>query len=112
MANHALRRPAWRRGLQSMRPVAAVAELLSLATSHMSCMFEIYYPGPEDAAREARLTSDAVAGGGRLDFREAAGVDGSSICLTFEFESRAQAEAVAETLRRQGGHVEGVYDYT
>jgi hypothetical protein len=77
----------------------------------MSCLFEIYYPGPEDAVREARLTADATAAGGRLDFREAAGVDGSSICLTFEFESRAQAEAVAKTLRQRGEHVEGVYDY-
>ncbi len=78
----------------------------------MSCMFEISYAGPEDATRESRLTSEAVASGGLLAFREPAGVDGSSICLTFEFESRAQAEAVAEAWRLRGEHVEGVYDYT
>ena len=58
----------------------------------MSCMFELYYRGPDVAARESRLTADVIAAGGRFDFREPSGVDGSSICLTFEFESRAQAE--------------------
>jgi hypothetical protein len=77
----------------------------------MSSMFEVYYRGPEDAARETRLTADVTAAGGRLDFREPSGADGSSICLTFEFESRAQAESVAVTLRQRGEHVEGVYDY-
>ena len=78
----------------------------------MSCMFEIYYSGPKDAARESRLTEDVTAAGGRLDFREFAGVDGSSICLAFEFESREQAESVAATLRQSGEHIEGVYDYS
>jgi hypothetical protein len=40
-----------------------------------------------------------------------AGAHRSSICLTFEFESRAQAESVASVLRQRGEHVEGVYDY-
>ena len=78
----------------------------------MSCMFEVYYRGPEDAAREARVTADVTAAGGRLDFREPSGVDGSSFCLTFEFQSRIQAESVAATLRQRGEHVEGVYDYS
>jgi hypothetical protein len=75
-------------------------------------MFELYYRGPEDPARESRLIADVAAAGGRLDFREPAGVEGGSICLTFEFESRTQAESAAATLRGRGEYVEGVYDYS
>jgi hypothetical protein len=75
-------------------------------------MFELYYRGPEDAARESRLTDDITAAGGRLDFREAAAVDGGSICLTFEFESRAQAESVATTSPNPPESISGNWNKT
>lgn len=75
----------------------------------MSYMFEVYYLGPEDPEREGRLVADAVVAGGRLDFREACG--GKTICLTFEFEERATAEAVERMFRQRGEHTEGVSDY-
>ena len=74
-------------------------------------MFEVYYHPPEDAAREARISAAVTAAGGRLDFREPAPQADGPICLTFEFENRAQADAVAEALRKAGEHVEGVSDY-
>jgi hypothetical protein len=77
----------------------------------MSFMFELYYRAPEDKAREARIIADVVASGGSLDYREPADRDGGPICLTFDFESRTQAEAVAAALQSRGEHVEGVYDY-
>jgi hypothetical protein len=80
-------------------------------TSTMTFMFEVYYRPPEDADREARISSLVNAAGGRLDFREPAPETGGPICLTFEFENRAQAESAAEALRKSGEHVEGVSDY-
>lgn len=77
----------------------------------MSFMFELYYRSPEDKARESRIVADVAAAGGRLDYREAAVSSGGPICLTFEFDSREQAETVAETLRERGEHIEGVSDY-
>jgi len=77
----------------------------------MTFMFELYYRSPEDKEREARITAQVAAGGGRLDFREPADKEGGPIVLTFEFDSEAQAEAVASALRERGEHVEGVCSY-
>ena len=74
-------------------------------------MFEVYYRPPQDAAREARISAAVTAAGGRFDFREPAPEAGGPICLTFEFDNRAQAESAAEALRKAGEHVEGVSDY-
>ncbi len=77
----------------------------------MSFMFELYYRSPEDKAREAQILAEVSAAGGRLDYREPADRADGPICLTFEFESREQAESVAESLRQRGEHVESVCDY-
>ena len=77
----------------------------------MTFMFELYYRAPEDEPREAGIIAEVTAAGGRLDFREPAEKPDGSICLTFEFESRELAESVAESLRKQGEHIEGVSDY-
>jgi hypothetical protein len=77
----------------------------------MSFMLEVYYRSPKDADREARVCGLVGAAGGRLDFREGGSAEGDSICLTFEFDDRGQAESAAEALRQRGEHVEGVSDY-
>jgi hypothetical protein len=77
----------------------------------MAFMFELYYRPPEDAAREARLVAEVAEAGGRLDYREPAPRMGGSICLTFEFESREQAESTAAALRKRGEFVEAVCSY-
>ena len=77
----------------------------------MSFMFELFYRSPEDKAREARVVSEVVAGGGHLDCREAEDISGGPICLTFEFESETQAQVVATALRQRGEHVEQVCSY-
>jgi hypothetical protein len=78
----------------------------------MSFMLEVYYKAPADPRKEADLTQRVAGLGGRLDYREA--VEGSvngAVCLTFEFDGRADAEAAARVLREQGEHVEGPVDY-
>lgn len=77
----------------------------------MSFMFELYYRSPKDRAREAQIVSEVVAAGGHLDFREPEDRAGGPICLTFEFNSREQAELAEEALRKRGEHTEGVCDY-
>jgi hypothetical protein len=77
----------------------------------MSFMFELYYRSPEDKAREVRIVADVAAAGGRLDYREPADTAGGPIVLTFQFETREAAEAVATALRQRGEHVENVCDY-
>ena len=77
----------------------------------MSFAFEFYYLSPEDKTREAQIIAEVIAGGGRLDFRESEDKDRGAICLTFDFENRKNAEAVAAALSRRGEHVEGVFDY-
>jgi hypothetical protein len=77
----------------------------------MSFMFELYYRSPEDKAREARIIAEVVAAGGRLDYREPEDRAGGSIGLTFEFDSRDQAEIASAALQKRGEHVEGVCDY-
>jgi hypothetical protein len=78
----------------------------------MSFMFEVYYRPPVDLQREATLTERVTGLGGRLTYRESP-EDGAgrSICLTYEFAQREQAEAAAQMLRKQGEHVEGPADY-
>jgi hypothetical protein len=73
----------------------------------MSFMFEIYYKAPVDRSREATLTTQASRFGGKLDYQEEEG----TVCLTYEFEDLAKAEAAAALLRRSGEHVEGPQDY-
>jgi hypothetical protein len=77
----------------------------------MSFMFELYYRSPEDKAREARIVAEIVEAGGRLDYREPEDTAGGSICLTFEFDSREQAELAEAALQKRGEHTEGVCDY-
>ncbi|MGC3990223.1 MAG: hypothetical protein QM796_11185 [Chthoniobacteraceae bacterium] len=77
----------------------------------MSFAFDFYYRSPEDMNREEQVIAEVASGGGRLDFREPADRVGGPICLTFDFESRTQAETIAAALQTRGEHVEGVYDY-
>ena len=78
----------------------------------MSYMFEVYYRSPANPEREAVLTQRVAALGGRLDYREPSQSEANgSICLTFEFGRREEAEAAALVLREQGEHVEGPVDY-
>jgi hypothetical protein len=75
-------------------------------------MFEVYYRSPADAEKEKALTQRVAALGGRLDYREAPQSErNGSICLTFEFGLRDEAESAARVLREQGEHVEGPVDY-
>jgi hypothetical protein len=75
-------------------------------TAEMAYIFEVYYKPPTDSKKEAALTESVSKLGGRLDCRE--DPDGiGSICLTYEFDGLAQAEA----LRQQGMLVEGPVDY-
>jgi len=75
-------------------------------------MFEVYYRPPSDPVREARIFELVGANGGRLDFREAPEVDGSSyVCLTYEFDELPAAEAAAHQIRTLGEHVEGPVEY-
>jgi hypothetical protein len=77
----------------------------------MAFAFEFYYSSPEDEEREAQVIKDVVAGGGQLDYREPETETGGAICLTFDFENRANAETVAAALRLRGQYIEGVFDY-
>ncbi len=75
----------------------------------MTYMFEVYYQAPPDPKKEAALLERISKLGGRLDYREEPRDDGAaSVCLTYEFDRLEQAEAAAESLRRQGEHVEGL----
>jgi hypothetical protein len=51
--------------------------------------------------------------GGRLDYREEPENDWGpqAVVVTYEFDDRDRAEQAAETLRREGEHVEGPQDY-
>ncbi len=79
----------------------------------MSVMFEVLYARPADPKREALLTRQVAALGGRLDFWEESEVASACnhVCLTYEFDDWQQAESAAEALRRQGEHVKGPYEY-
>ena len=72
-------------------------------------MFEVYYGGPRDPARETQLTAQVVALGGRFDYWEESGKSG--VCLTYEFDNWPQAECAATILRKQKEHVEGPQEY-
>jgi hypothetical protein len=74
----------------------------------MSFMFEVYYKAPADPRKEADLAQRVASLGGRLDYREAAegGVNGA-VCLTFEFNGRADAEAAARVLRHKASMSRG-----
>lgn len=75
----------------------------------MTYMFEVYYLPPVDPVREDRLTRRAAEFGGRLDFRED---PGRNVCLTYEFDVLAAAEAAAEAFRGLGEYVEGPQRYS
>ena len=77
----------------------------------MSFAIDIYYAAPEDTAREARISEQAVAAGGQFDWRDLPTAHSRSICLTFDFPSSAAAESAAIAIRAHGEHVEGPYDY-
>jgi len=78
----------------------------------MSYMFEVYYKPPPDPRREAALTQQVAQLGGRLSFREDPDEQGrGAVCLTCEFDDLSLAEVAADSLRRQGEHVEGPIDY-
>ena len=79
----------------------------------MTWMFELYYSLPADPDREARLTAQVAALGGRLDFREETDIPSVSqhVCLTFEFDEREKAEHAEQVLWHQGEHTEGVCRY-
>jgi hypothetical protein len=79
----------------------------------MSAMFEVYYKRPQDPEREARLTEQVVALGGRFDCWEESEIPGvcDYVCVTYEFDDWRQADVAAEILRGQGEHVEGPCDY-
>jgi hypothetical protein len=75
-------------------------------------MFEVYYRPPANPQRDAALSNKIASFGGRLDFLEIPGEgESGGVCLTFEFDDPEQARKAAETLRRQGEHVEGPTDY-
>lgn len=76
----------------------------------MSYMFEVYYKGPVDAAREARLTEHVSRFGGALTCHEPAGAD-APVVLTYEFEERAAVLEAAKAIADLGEHVENVCDY-
>jgi hypothetical protein len=79
----------------------------------MSWMLEVYYKPPANPEREASLKALMAEVGGWLDSRECP-LDGhsASVCLTFEFDDRRQAEIAAARLTAMGEHVEGPYDYS
>jgi hypothetical protein len=78
----------------------------------MSYMFEVYYKSPADPVKEAALTECVTRLGGRFDFREEPSeYRSANICLTYEFDEAARAEAAAESLRRRGEYVEGPMAY-
>ena len=78
----------------------------------MAYMFEVYYKAPADPKKEESLRDRICKLGGRLDYREEPqDNDFASVTLTYEFDRLEQAEAAAESLRRQGEHVEGPQDY-
>jgi hypothetical protein len=89
-------------------------------------MFEVFYKTPPDPKKEAAILESVSKLGGRLDYREVPDHDNmpddeeevqvttcawETITLTYEFDHSEQAEAAAESLRRQGEHVEGPQDY-
>jgi hypothetical protein len=78
----------------------------------MSFIIDVYFRSPADPDKEKALTQRVAALGGRLDYRESPqSAANGSICLTFEFGRRDEAEAAARALREQGEHVEGPVDY-
>jgi hypothetical protein len=78
----------------------------------MSYMFEVYYRLPANPEKDAVLSDRIASFGGRLNFLEISGKgEPGGVCLTFEFDDPEQARKAAETLRRQGEHVEGPADY-
>jgi hypothetical protein len=78
----------------------------------MSFMFEVLYKSPADLGREAVISERVSRFGGRLTFREEPEAPGAgSVCLTYEFNDRADAAKAASFLRQQGEHVEGPMDY-
>lgn len=76
----------------------------------MSVMFEVYYGGSADPAKEAILSDRVAALGGRLDHREDA-TGATGIVLTYEFDSWDMAQRAASALRQLGEHVEGPMEY-
>jgi len=76
----------------------------------MSVMFEVWYARPRDSQREARVTAQVCALGGRLDYWEES-ESPSNICLTYEFDDWGEAEHAATLLRQHGEYVHGPHEY-
>lgn len=78
----------------------------------MSFAFEVLYKPPPDSVKETQLTESIRRFGGRLDFREEPPAGGTgAIVLTYDFDDYELALKAAEEIRKQGGHIEGPYDY-
>ncbi len=78
----------------------------------MSYIIELYYRAPPDVRKESDLSTRIGKLGGWLSFREEPEADGpQSVCLTYEFDTLAKAESVADLLRHEGEHVEGPVEY-
>ena len=73
-------------------------------------MFEVYYLGPQDKEREARILAAVEAGGGCFDFWEDSN-SGRTIILTYDFPELEQAQSVMAKLQQAGEYVEGPQDY-
>ncbi len=77
----------------------------------MTYAIEIFLPLATSAERVKEITEFVESSGGRLDFREPAGVNGEATCLTFEFDNLPAAEATATSIREHGEHTEGPFAY-
>ena len=78
----------------------------------MSVMIEVYL-GPQHLGAKDMIVSWVSRFDGNLTFEEQSGTAQDGVCLTFEFDSRKQAqEAIDNVLSMEiGVHVEGPYDY-
>lgn len=76
-------------------------------------MIEVYLAETALLEAEARLHDLAKRHNGCLTFKEAADELGpqKGTCLTFEFPSEGDAQAMVERVRGMNIHVEGPYDY-
>ncbi len=69
-------------------------------------MFEVYYRGPLDPLREARISQSVTRHGGKLDFHEGGDSESGPVILTFEFLVWDALVEAAKELRAVGEHVE------
>jgi hypothetical protein len=92
--------------------MTSVCILITFSTI-MSFMIEVYLGLPQNVAQELEIAKLVEPMGGKVTFHEGP-LDkppSSYVCLTIEFQQRANAEVAAEKLRSLGKHLEGVSDY-